>query len=141
MRCCDRRRQVLRRPVEPGLHAAVAVVEQPRWRVMVLDGHDQRIDAEPRLQVVRHGPAHDLACGHILNGGQIQETLTGRNIGEILSANSGGLSQGGEVGDARLRIRAKITELHEWNLDGVENARIGSGRWYGCATRAATLAR
>jgi hypothetical protein len=48
------------------LHAAVAVVELPRWRVMVLEGHDQRVDAEPRLQVVRHGPAYDLACGHVL---------------------------------------------------------------------------
>src|SRR4051794_22739093 len=57
------------------LHATVAMVEQPRWRVMVLEGHDQRVDAEPGLQVVRHGPADDLARGHVLDGGQIQETL------------------------------------------------------------------
>src|SRR3712207_8456114 len=45
-RRCDRRRQALRRPVGPGLHAAVAVVDQPTWWVMPLDGHDQGVDAQ-----------------------------------------------------------------------------------------------
>jgi hypothetical protein len=37
--------------------------------------------------VVGHGPADDLARGHVLDRGQIQEALAGRNVREILSAN------------------------------------------------------
>src|SRR5215203_1963055 len=65
------------------LHAAVAVVDQPAWRVMPLEGHDQGVDAQLGPEVVGHGPADDLARGHVLDRGQIQEALAGRNVGDV----------------------------------------------------------
>jgi hypothetical protein len=46
---------------------------------MPLDGHDQGADAQLGPEVVGHGPADDLARGHILDRGQIQEALLGRD--------------------------------------------------------------
>jgi hypothetical protein len=33
--------------------------------------------------VIGHAPAHDLARGHGLDGGQVEEALAGRDVGEI----------------------------------------------------------
>ena len=41
MRCCDRRRQVLRRPVEPGLHAKIGVVDGA-WSAIGSSNLDRR---------------------------------------------------------------------------------------------------
>ncbi len=65
------------------LHAAVTVVDQPARRVMPLDGHDQGVDAQPGLEMVRHGPADDLARGHVLDRGQIQEAFAGRDVRDV----------------------------------------------------------
>src|SRR3954447_18563111 len=50
---------------------------------MPLDGHDQGVDAQLGPEVVGHGPADDLARGHVLDRGQIQEALVGRDVGDV----------------------------------------------------------
>jgi len=53
--------EVLRRPVEPGLAAAVAVEDHPGGG---LTGHQrggERLDDQAGAQVVGHGVAHDFA--------------------------------------------------------------------------------
>src|SRR6476469_7971479 len=50
---------------------------------MPLDGHDQSADAQLGPEVVGHGPADDLARGHVLDRGQIQEALVGRDVGDV----------------------------------------------------------
>src|SRR4051812_4631736 len=50
---------------------------------MPLDGHDQGADAQLGPEVVGHGPADDLARGHVLDRGQIQEALVGRDVGDV----------------------------------------------------------
>jgi hypothetical protein len=82
--------QALRRPLESALPAAVAVVDQPARRLAALQGHDQGVDAQPGPQVVGHRPADDLARGQVLDGGEVEPAFVGREVREILSANSGG---------------------------------------------------
>src|SRR4051795_8763479 len=82
--------QVLRRPLEPALNAAVRVVDQPRRRLPAPDRHQQRVAGELLAEVVGHAPADDLAGGHVLDRRQVQPALPGRDVREILSANSGG---------------------------------------------------
>src|SRR3954447_1620262 len=50
---------------------------------MPLDGHDQGADAQRGPEVVGHGPADDLARGHVLDRGQIQKALVGRDVGDV----------------------------------------------------------
>src|SRR3954447_25914525 len=50
---------------------------------MPLDGHDQGVDAQLGPEVVGHRPADDLARGHVLDRGQIQEALVGRDVGDV----------------------------------------------------------
>src|ERR671915_607394 len=52
-------------------------------RPLPLDGHDQGADAQLGPEVVGHGPADDLARGHVLDRGQIQEALVGRDVGDV----------------------------------------------------------
>jgi hypothetical protein len=59
------------RPIRPRsvLHAAVAMMnEPPRW-LAALKSHDQGVDTQACLEVLRHGPADDLARGQVLDGG------------------------------------------------------------------------
>ena len=47
---------------------AVAMMkEPPRW-LAALEGHDQGVNTQLRLEVIRHRPADDLARRHILEG-------------------------------------------------------------------------
>src|SRR5918993_2749224 len=82
-RCYDRRRQALRPPVEPGLHATIRVVDQPTWWLPTLDGHEQCIAGKLGPEMVGHAPAHDLAGGHVLDRGQVEPALAGRNVADI----------------------------------------------------------
>jgi len=50
---------------------------------MPLDGHDQGVGAQLGPEVVGHGPADDLARAHVLDRGQIQEALAGRDVGDV----------------------------------------------------------
>jgi hypothetical protein len=81
---------VLRRSLESAQHAAIAVVDQSFGRIAPLQGHDQGVDAQPGPQVVGHRPADDLARGQVLDGGEVEPAFVGREVREILSANSGG---------------------------------------------------
>src|SRR3712207_4718935 len=75
--------KVLRQPLEPELDPAVAMMnEPPRW-VAALEGHDQGVDAESRLEMLRHRPAHDLARGQILDGREVQEALVRWNVRDV----------------------------------------------------------
>src|SRR4051795_596088 len=67
------------RPIRPSgvLHAAVAMMNEPPRRLAALESHDQGVDAESRLEMLRHRPAHDLARGQILDGRQVQKALIG----------------------------------------------------------------
>src|SRR5215213_8533376 len=78
--------KVLRRPLECELHPTVAVMNEPAWRTVALESHDQSINAQPRLEVIRHGPAHDLARGQVLESGQVEKPLVGGDVRKILSA-------------------------------------------------------
>src|SRR5829696_4559044 len=72
--------KVLRRPLEPELHAAVAVMNEPAGRSAALESHDQGVDTQTCLEVIRHRPAHDLARGQVLDGGQVQKALVRRDV-------------------------------------------------------------
>ena len=67
------------------------MMDEPAWRSAALEGHDQGVDAESRLEMLRHRPAHDLARGQIFDGREVEKALVGWNVREILSANSGWL--------------------------------------------------
>src|SRR3954466_9213307 len=64
------------------------MMDEPAGRPAALEGHDQGVDTQAGLEVIRHGPAHDLARGQVLDGRQVEKALVGWNIREILSANS-----------------------------------------------------
>src|SRR5215210_140711 len=74
--------KVLRRPLEPKLHAAVAVMNEPAWRTVALESHDQGVDTQACLEVIRHRPADDLARGQILEGCQVEKAFAGGDVGE-----------------------------------------------------------
>src|SRR5689334_12899077 len=75
--------EVLRRPLESALHAAVRVVDQPARRLPAADGHQQRVAGELGPEVVGHGPADDLACGQVPYRGQVEPALAGRDVAEV----------------------------------------------------------
>src|SRR3954451_22906296 len=87
-RCYGRLAQVLRRPLEPALDPSVTVMDQAGFRPAALQGHDQRVDAQPGPEVVGHAPADDLARGQVLDDGQVQPALVRRQVAEILLAKS-----------------------------------------------------
>src|SRR5919199_2945656 len=65
------------------LHPTITMVnEPPRW-LEALEGHDQGVDAKPRLQVIGHRPADDLARRQVLEGRQIHKALAGWNVGDV----------------------------------------------------------
>src|SRR4051812_27711912 len=63
------------RPIRPSgvLHAAVAMMNEPPWGSAALEGHDQGVDTQAGLEVIRHRPAHDLARRHILDGREVEK--------------------------------------------------------------------
>src|SRR3954462_14702699 len=65
------------------LRSAIRMMDEPPWRSAALEGHDQSVDAEPRLEMLRHRPADDLARGQILDGRQVQKALIGWNVRDV----------------------------------------------------------
>src|SRR3954464_14818698 len=63
-------------------------MDQAGFRPAPLQGHDQRVHAQPGPEVVGHAPADDLARGQVLDRGQVQPALVGRQVAEILLAKS-----------------------------------------------------
>jgi len=47
------------------------MMDEPAWRSAALEGHDQGVDAESRLEMLRHRPADNLTCRQILEGRQV----------------------------------------------------------------------
>ena len=78
------------RPIRPSgvLDPAVAMMNEPPWGSAALEGHDQGVDAESRLEMLRHRPADDLPRGQVLEGGQVEKALVGWNVRETLLAKS-----------------------------------------------------
>src|SRR3954464_14746197 len=73
------------RPIRPSrvLHPTVAMMNEPAWRAAALESHDQGVDTQASLEVLRHGPADDLARGQILDGRQVQKALIGWNVRDV----------------------------------------------------------
>jgi len=61
------------RPIRPRgvLRSAIRMMDEPAWRSAALEGHDQGVDAESRLEMLRHRPADNLTCRQILEGRQV----------------------------------------------------------------------
>jgi hypothetical protein len=53
----------LRRPLEPGLHATVAMVDQPRRRLPASEGHEQCIAGKLGPEMVGHRWPAELTLG------------------------------------------------------------------------------
>src|SRR5215213_11368811 len=54
------------------LRSAIRMMDEPPWRPAALESHDQGVDTQASLEVIRHRPAHDLARGQILDGREVQ---------------------------------------------------------------------
>src|SRR3954468_21913355 len=50
---------------------AVAMMNEPPRGLAALKGHDQGVDTQAGLEVIRHRPAHDLARGQIFDGREV----------------------------------------------------------------------
>src|SRR4051795_8043261 len=59
------------------------MVDQPRRRLPPLQGHPQGGARQPGPEVVGHRPADDLTRGHVLDRGQVQPALAGRDVGDV----------------------------------------------------------
>src|SRR5205085_6116659 len=61
------------RPIRPRgvLRSAIRMMDEPAWGSAALEGHDQGVDAESRLEMLRHRPADNLTCRQILEGRQV----------------------------------------------------------------------
>src|SRR4051812_27734426 len=75
--------EVLRRPLESALDPAIGVLDQPAGRLPALDRHHEGVAGELAAEVVGHAPPDDLAGGHVLDGGQVQPALPGRDVGDV----------------------------------------------------------
>ena len=75
--------RVLRRPVEPALHTAVGMVDQPHGQPAAADRHLQRILAQDALQPLGHRPADDLHRGQILDGGEVEPAFVSWDVGDV----------------------------------------------------------
>jgi hypothetical protein len=59
------------------------MMKEPAWRSAALESHDQGIDTQACLEVIRHRPAHDLARGQVLNGREVQKALVCRDVRDV----------------------------------------------------------
>jgi hypothetical protein len=47
------------------------MMNEPPRRLAALESHDQGVDTQAGLEVIRHRPAHDLARRQILDGREV----------------------------------------------------------------------
>src|SRR4051812_12485975 len=81
-RRCDRLRPAVRRPVEPGLAAPVAVMNEPALqRPAVVQRLLKGIEDELCMGRPRDPPADDTAGKDIDNKGDVDEALPGCHVG------------------------------------------------------------
>jgi hypothetical protein len=59
------------------------MVNESARRLAALESHDQGVNAQACLEVIRHRPAHDLARGQVLEGCQVEKALVGWNVGDV----------------------------------------------------------
>jgi hypothetical protein len=106
--------EVLRRPLEFTLHAAVAMVDEPGKVALALpEGHLQGVEGKVGSQVVGRLPAADEAAESIKDEGHTDKPRPG--------------AHGGQVGDPEaVRGGGGTVALHE--IVGTQGALIGSGR-------------
>ena len=86
MRCYARNFEtVLRRPVEPGLRAAVTVMNQALLGLgcALVEGLFQRIQSKVATKGVGYTPAHDAAGKRIDDEGHVDKAAPGRHVGQI----------------------------------------------------------
>jgi hypothetical protein len=67
------------------------MVNEPPAGLAALEGHHQGINAQACLEVIGHRPADNLARRHILEGGQIQKALVGRDVRDVGQPHGVGL--------------------------------------------------
>jgi len=109
-----RRTQALRRPVEPGLGAAVVMVNQ----AAALDGTAvgqgllQRVQHESGVGGAAHAPAHDTLGVGVDDEGDEDEALSGRDVGEVRQPQ---------------RVRTRSVELPVHSVERTNGGRIADG--------------
>src|SRR5580700_970437 len=90
---------ILRRGI---LNAAVGMVDQAGARPLRRDGHPQGRQWQFSAQMVLHCPAHDAAAVEVKNGGQIEPSLIGLDVGDVGEPDPVRRS-GGEVAVEQIR--------------------------------------
>jgi hypothetical protein len=75
--------EVLRRPLESALAAAIRVVREPGIGPPVGDRHAQRRQGQFPRHGRRHGPADHLAGKQVQHDGQVEPALLGRHVGDV----------------------------------------------------------
>ena len=58
-------------------------MDQPRAWTLSLDRHGQGGDGQFLAHMIAHRPANDLAGGQVEDGGQVQPSLIGRDVGDV----------------------------------------------------------
>jgi hypothetical protein len=100
------------------------MVKQPPTRSVALEGHDQGIDAQSRLQVIGHRPADDLACRQVLEGRQVHEALLGRNVGDIGQPHGVGSFSREGAAEPVWRNREIVTAVRGFGRASPASARL-----------------
>src|SRR5215211_404346 len=60
-----------------------AVTNFRAYLLAALESHDQGVDTQACLKMLRHRPAHDLARGQILDGREVQKALVGWKVRDV----------------------------------------------------------
>ena len=106
--------QAFRVPNAEVLPTPVAMMGQAALRrAAVMQGLFQGIEDKARMRRPRDPPADDAAGEDVDDEGGIDEALPGRDVGEILSANSGGRCEGGEPRGTRFGTWCSCQPVHD----------------------------
>jgi hypothetical protein len=65
------------------LNAAIGMVDQAGVRPLRRDGHLQCCQRQAGAQMIGHRPTHDPAAVEVHDGGQIEPSLIGLDVGDI----------------------------------------------------------
>jgi hypothetical protein len=103
--------KVLRRPVESALGAAVGMKYRGGAEMTVFLRHGQGVDDQAGAHMVGGLPTDDHPSGEIDDGGQIQPTLVGAQVGDVTDETGAGLP-GGEVTADQVRCADRLLTRH-----------------------------
>jgi hypothetical protein len=87
-------------------------MDQPCCRTAHGQGFAQSGKSQLAMQPVAGCPTNDPSCEQVDNDGEVEPAFAGPDIGEILSANSGGVRQSSETRHARPGTRAPGQPMH-----------------------------